>query len=369
MTTDPNVEDGAAPGRTLSTRDRFLGCMLGGAVGDALGAPIEFDSLESIRARHGPQGVSEYLPAYGRVGAITDDTQMTLFTAEGLLRGCVRAADHGLCHTASMVGAAYLRWLHTQGELPAGREDEASLPSGWLMTHEALFARRAPGQTCLAALRASKRGSAACNDSKGCGGVMRVAPVGLLKPGDAFENGVTIAALTHGHPTGSLSAGALALIISRLVAGDSIASATASARERLLGAEAAEETLHAIDAAVEMAHRRPGDPDAIANLGEGWIAEEALSIALYCALCAQSFEHGVVLSVNHDGDSDSTGSIAGQILGTLMGAPAIPERWLDQLELRNVIEQVAIDLYEIPRGDVDEPDTELRQSMDQYPGY
>ena len=344
--------------------------MLGGAVGDALGAPMEFDSLADIRARHGPNGVSEFLPAFGRVGAISDDTQMTLFTAEGLLRGYVRAAARGLCHMESMLGAAYLRWLHTQGELPAKREDEASVPSGWLMTHQALFARRAPGQTCLSALLETERGAPARNNSKGCGGVMRVAPVGLLNSsGDAFRDGVTVAALTHGHPTGSVSAGALALIISRLVAGDSVASATESARERLLGYAQAEETLRALDAAIEMAEERPDDHDAIAELGEGWVAEEALSIALYCALCARSFEHGVVLAVNHDGDSDSTGSIAGQILGALMGVAAIPERLLSQLELRAVIEQVAIDLYEIPRGDVDDPDWRLRQSMDRYPGY
>lgn len=83
----------------LTTRDRVRGCLLAGAVGDALGAPVEFWSLEEIRARLGPQGVTGYLPAYGRDrGAITDDTQMTLFTAEGIIRATVRYAHRGIAH-------------------------------------------------------------------------------------------------------------------------------------------------------------------------------------------------------------------------------------------------------------------------------
>ena len=66
-------------------RDRIRGSLLGGAVGDTLGAPIEFESLREIRARFGPEGLRKPAPAFGRVGAITDDTQMTLFTAEGLI--------------------------------------------------------------------------------------------------------------------------------------------------------------------------------------------------------------------------------------------------------------------------------------------
>ncbi|HZU77022.1 MAG TPA: ADP-ribosylglycohydrolase family protein, partial [Dehalococcoidia bacterium] len=69
------------------------------------------------------------------------------------------------------------------------------------------------------------------------------------------------------------------------------------------------------------------------------------AIALYCALTADSFEDGVVLAVNHSGDSDSTGSLTGNLLGALLGVEAIPIRWLAVLELRDEIEQVALDLY------------------------
>ena len=88
-------------------RDRYRGCLLGGAVGDALGAGIEFSSLAEIRDEHGPAGVTGYVLCYGRTGAITDDTQMTLFTAEGLLR----ARQHD---AADPIWRAYQRWLLTR---------------------------------------------------------------------------------------------------------------------------------------------------------------------------------------------------------------------------------------------------------------
>ncbi|HSM50597.1 MAG TPA: ADP-ribosylglycohydrolase family protein, partial [Thermoanaerobaculia bacterium] len=163
--------------------DRVRGCLLGGALGDALGAPIEFLSLGEIRERFGSGGLRHLERAYGRVGAITDDTQMTLFTAEGLIRAWVRGDIRGIGHPPSVVHHAYLRWLHTQG-VPwkeVFRPVKEEEPDGWLVREKWLHARRAPGRTCMSALRqADGLGAPARNDSKGCGGVMRVAPVGLL---------------------------------------------------------------------------------------------------------------------------------------------------------------------------------------------
>jgi uncharacterized membrane protein len=93
----------------------FRGCLLGGAVGDALGAPVEFMSRSEIVDRFGEDGIRDMASAYGKVGAITDDTQMTLFTADGALRSYVRWSLRGICHPPSVIHVAYLRWLHTQG--------------------------------------------------------------------------------------------------------------------------------------------------------------------------------------------------------------------------------------------------------------
>jgi ADP-ribosylglycohydrolase len=102
-----------------------------------------------------------------------------------------------------------------------------------------------------------------------------------------------------------------------------------------------EETLRAVELAEELATSGLPHEEAIARLGQGWITEEALAISIYCALIARDFKHGVVLPVNHDGDSDSTGSIVGKLLG----AKAIPKEWLEPLELREVISELAEDLY------------------------
>jgi ADP-ribosylglycohydrolase len=190
------------------------------------------------------------------------------------------------------------------------------------------------------------------NDSKGCGGVMRVAPVGLLG-GDRFDLGCDVAALTHGHPSGYLAAGALAEILARLLDDRSLPEALDAAEARLRARPGHEETLAALRAA-----RAPGDH------GAGWVAEEALAIAVHCALTAEGFADGVRRAVNHAGDSDSTGAIAGNLLGAMHGAAAIPARWLETLELRDEIEALIADWLACFG-----PESDVEALADRYPGW
>jgi ADP-ribosylglycohydrolase len=361
----------------LDLEDRIAGCLLGGALGDALGAPVEFLSLPEIHNQFGPNGITALAPAYGRVGAITDDTQMTLFTAEGLLRAHNRWPGKGIVSIASCVWHAYLRWLHTQGERSAGvaqfEAGTVSWPDGWLVGVDALHARRAPGNTCLSALRAARPGTLEQppNGSKGCGAVMRAAPVGLMPlEGRWFQTGEETGVITHGHPSGYLTAGLLAELIGALVSGAPLDASLGRARTELRNRRGAEETVAALDAAEEIAVDGVPTAGRVESLGQGWVAEEALAIAVYCSLAAEDFAHGVTLAVNHGGDSDSTGGITGNILGALLGQQALPTDWLEQLELRTEIEQLAADMvrhhgeYE-SKGtfDVKIPDFE------RYPGW
>lgn len=339
-----------APTPGPSRADRIAGCLLAGAVGDALGAPVEFMSLGEIRHRYGPGGIRDLDRAYGRVGALTDDTQMTLFTADGLLRARVALEEGGDVDARPLVHRAYLRWLVTQGDtVPADRRGAP----GWLFGLEALHHRRGPGNTCLTALGSGRMGTRddALNDRKGCGGVMRAAPAGLLGVDDPFALGCDVAAITHSHPTGFLSAGFLALMIDRILAGETLDGAVAHAIGRLISEPGHEETAAAVLRGIAMAAeaRRPGgrppSAEAVERLGGGWIAEEALAIAVYCALVhAADLETALILAANHSGDSDSTASITGNIAGALLGRAGIPGRWLEPLELRAGIEQVAADL-------------------------
>lgn len=347
---------------------RIHACLLGGAIGDALGAPVEFEPLARIRVRFGPGGVTDFAEAYGREGAITDDTQMTLFTAEGVLRAHVRGIERGICDPRSVVHHAYLRWLYTQGSRPAATIAEGSRwPDGWLVRDTRLFSQRAPGGTCLSALGATRAlGSVAQNDSKGCGTVMRVAPIGLVfDTRRAYEMGAETSALTHGHPTAIIAGGAFALLVAHLRDGASLPDAVAETRSFVAEKPASKEVVTAIEAAVELAERGgEPTPEKVESLGAAWTAEEALAIAIYCALVARSFEHGVLLGVNHSGDSDSTGSMAGQLLGLSHGLDAIPASWRTRVELCDVIERISEDLAALRVGEF-----EARANWDRYPGW
>jgi ADP-ribosyl-[dinitrogen reductase] hydrolase len=358
-----------------ATRDHFYGCLLGGAAGDALGAPVEFMSRDKIIAQFGDGGIRDMVPVYGRIGAITDDTQMALFTAEGLLRAWVRQSSRGICHPPSVIATAYLRWLHTQGmDHPHHRH----CLNGWLIQQKELFAQRAPGNTCLSALQAIKTaGDRARNNSKGCGGVTRVAPVGMMMAGltlsdptrKSFSLACDVAAITHGHPTGQLAAGAFAAIINQLLIGVSLVESIDAALLLLQEKPGHAETSGAIRQAIKFAVESPNSTDALRTIGMGWVADEALAIGLYCALCAMDFEAGVILAVNHDGDSDSTGLIAGHLLGAIHGVSGIPQRWLEPLELRTVLEDVADDLATVSRWKLDDDAGEEGECyFDRYPG-
>jgi ADP-ribosyl-[dinitrogen reductase] hydrolase len=342
-------------------QNRFRGCLLGGAVGDALGAPVEFLDLDEIVRAYGEQGIRDYAPAYGKLGAITDDTQMTLFTAEAMLSAHLAAAlqsDEPDFFRAAV--GSYARWLMTQENSRLLTSTNAK-PS-WLLQQKKLFSRRAPGTTCLSALQTSRgKVTRATNDSKGCGGVMRIAPVGMyfahslsrehqsgrVHP-DIFAAGRDLAAITHGHPSGFLAAGALAVIVSLVLSGTALADAIRAAKEELRKHPSHKETLAAIEKAESLAKSRPRERAALRELGKGFVAEEALAMGIYCALGAKEFEDAIILAVNHSGDSDSTGSITGNLLGAAGGVEAIPGRWLTHLELRAIIEAMADDLAAFP---------------------
>ena len=261
----------------------------------------------------------------------------------------------------SLVGTtrfAYLRWLITQGEEPAEEYPEW-FKSGWLIEQQELHNLRGPGQTNLSALRAPRQSRGEVNNSKGCGAVMRMAPVGLmcwkLNEGSGpsspiakqtFELGTELSELTHGHPSGFLTGGVLGLLIQALIDGAGFKEALLVAKAILVDQKHHEETLQAIEMAERLSDSGLPHHAAILQLGEGWVAEEALAIAIYCSLVAKNFRHGVTIAVNHNGDSDSTGAITGNILGTLYGVNKIPAEWLKQIELREVIIEIADDLYE-----------------------
>ncbi|MCX6153781.1 MAG: ADP-ribosylglycohydrolase family protein [Candidatus Kapabacteria bacterium] len=329
---------------------KIQGCLIGGAIGDALGATIEFDSINQVLARYGKEGITDFVNKYGTAGIFTDDTQMSLFSCEGILN--YFNSDHSFVNIDDLVieiWKSYKNWYITQS-VPFSANDKDKYDSR-LMKFENLFANRAPGGTCLSSLQSGKFGTMddQINNSKGCGTVMRIAPAGFIENIDNFELGCKIGALTHGHPTGYLASGCLAQIISYISHGDSILNSIKKSIKILKKYEYHEQTLEAVEKAVDF-YKLGLTPNyqIVEMLGGGWIAEEALSIALYCALDYQEdFQKALILSVNHSGDSDSTGAITGNILGTYIGIEAIPKKWIDEVEMSSEILEMAVGLYSL----------------------
>jgi ADP-ribosylglycohydrolase len=161
----------------------------------------------------------------------------------------------------------------------------------------------------------------------------------------AFNMGAEFAALTHGHPSGYLSSGALAYIIASIVEGSTLEEALEEALAVIKTYEGHEECLVILEKAAELVNSELPDLEAIKILGEGWVGEEALAIAVYCSLKHKdNYKNAIIASVNHSGDSDSTGAITGNILGAYLGLNSIPEEWINKLELREVIIKIADEL-------------------------
>jgi len=340
----------------VSSLSAIQGSLIGGAIGDALGSPVEFLRWNDIKKHYGDAGIQRLEMDFEQgLALISDDTQMTLFTANGLLMyESYRAASSEVPAPEQCIYDAYRDWYRCQCSRGIPRNNHS-----WLSDLPEMHEYRAPGITCLNALKANKAGSIAnpINGSKGCGGIMRVAPVALWGFNKRSIEAIDLlaaeaAALTHGHPLGYMSAAALADVISRLLKGDvDMYDAVAACRESMCVLfrenEYLDELLRMIDLPVRLSKNDRADVENIHEIGEGWTGEEALGIALYCSLKYQNdFSGAVVAAVNHNGDSDSTGAIVGNIVGAKVGMEGIEGRWLRGLELKNTLLEMAQDLYD-----------------------
>jgi ADP-ribosylglycohydrolase len=318
--------------------------------------------FQSLRAGVTEPGAN----AEGVVAQVTDATQMTLFTAEGPIRARVRALvkEATAGQETFFIHDAYLRWLETQeysGPQPArGSSDMDTaqhhrVRSGWLRQQTWLYARRSPGKASLSGLRHESipdpdtelDGSPGPvnSESKGCGTVMRSAPFGLtgFDSERTFKVAANSAKITHGHPTGYYAAGTFATIIAYLLDDESIERATLRAMAILGRHHGHWETTKALRAALGLALEGPPTIEKVESLGAGWLAEEALAIAVYCALAGGSVREALQLAANHSGNSDSTGAVCGNLLGAYHGDVGLPTDWLAVVEGRGTISELADD--------------------------
>ena len=367
--------------RKNRVKDCIRGSLMAGAAGDALGYPVEFMSRNAILTQYGSKGITQFVLAQGGKALVSDDTQMTLFTANGMLMGLTRGYMRGIGGAPeNYVDGAYIDWYYTQTGRKRPMFGNMDFHYTWLRDLPEMAYRRAPGTTCMNACECLLNHDRPKNNSKGCGGIMRVAPMGLLDAAyqemngrglyptkRLAEAGAKIANTTHLHPLGYLPAALMTLLISRIVpltpgeVKTSVYQIVQDGLDVMTGMEGSEhygdkECLRNLTLkALELAKSDVSDADAIRQLGEGWTAEEAWAISLYCSIRhINSMRDAIVASVNHDGDSDSTGSITGNIMGAIYGYEAIKRDRLfcpdgksfeETIELHNIILALADDLY------------------------
>lgn len=335
--------------------DKYRGCLIGGAAGDALGYTVEFMDECEIFGCYGESGILEYELKNG-VAQISDDTQMTLFTAKGLLLA-EETAQEEAAEYIQHIAECYRNWLQTQWEKYPLKPK--STRNGLLDLPE-LFSQRAPGSTCLEAIQKGANGTIEkpINNSKGCGGIMRVAPIGLYFEGknetiDEIDRiGAEAAALTHGHELGYIPAAALVHIVhlvshrEEMTLEDAVLDMKEALCRQFGDKKHLSKQIELIDQAIALSKEKMGDLEAIRKIGQGWVAEETLAIAIYCALkYSNDFDKALIAAVNHSGDSDSTGAVTGNILGAYLGLKGIPKKYIDHLELKEILLQMAEDLY------------------------
>jgi len=295
------------------------GVIYGLAIGDALGARTEFLSLNAIKVTYGNDGIRD-LPASA---LYTDDTQMSVAIAEAL----VKAGDKDIESIMEAVKEEFIKWSH--------------LPETY---------SKAPGNTCLKGVANMERGihwsKSGLANSKGCGSAMRAAPVGYLYQHDpeklkevAHATGIS----THGHPAGNAACIGAAYLVK--LALDGVSPHKVIGQLLAFTAGVSVELDHAISK-VEKCLSWEDEEKALAYLGEGWVGEEAVALAIYCFLKnPDSYEKVVIRGANTNGDSDSIACIAGAISGAYLGIEAIPAAWVRKIEkseyLGNLAERLA----------------------------
>ncbi len=344
--------------KTIELKNRFLGCMLGGAVADSMGYVME-DFLEyNIDEVTEPCVHEEFGKAL-----VSDDTQMAIFTMDGLQWAYIRCNSRGIgSYEASGVWQSYGRWYYTQtGEildeyLMHKHEHEPvalnMIGVKTVLEYEELYSNRLPSEESLSAIATMQMGTMEqpLNDFKDSSCLTRVAPVGLFLHDDpevAFAVGARLAAITHGNPTGYLAAGVYAYIIAEVVNGKALDEAVRSALLELKKYMYIDEVNDTLEYALHLSECEVTPQMAVEMIGDGDDADNVLAKGVFFALKAQSYEEAAVFAANSGGCSSSTGFVCGSIIGAILGDAGIPEAWKHNLELRKMITTWVDKLYQL----------------------
>ena len=301
---------------------KFIGCMQGLAIGDALGYPVEFMTKDAMKRKYGPMGVYKYEKAHNfPEGTYSDDTQMALAVANGLLK----SKNNNVDEIMKNISQEFVDWYKSPNN------------------------NRAPGMTCMAGCRQLAAGDdwrySGVIGSEGCGAAMRSAPIGLAFYNDLNklkEIATASAISTHNGDVASASSVANAYLVARGIRSEDYHSSLQDLIKFTDGiSRKFTEKIKQIPYAMTLK-----SDDALDLLGEGWTGHEAVASALYCALKNDyDFEKTVLMAANTNGDSDSIASIAGGIVGAYSGISNIPVYYRKHIENKDGLFEVAKQLH------------------------
>ena len=341
-----------------SVLSRIRGSLLGGACGDALGYPVEHKTIEAIRELYGETGLKEMETRDG-VAMVTDDTQMTIYTAQGLICAGKKHCDYE--DTVREVHKSYLRWIASllpTEDVPSRYEHVYSreeLTRNELLENGAnpgLNKKMCRGGSTFRALLSGRMYSVNDPADEGvrCGTTMRSAPIAVhcyKNPSLAFRLGRDCAALTHGHASAYLAAGVMCMVIARLIDGSEMKDAIDESLAYLKTQEDGEKLYDVLMKGVELSRHPSEKPlDDIQTIGLGWRADENLAITFYCCLrFGRDVKSALLACVNHDGDSDSVAAVCGNIMGAYVGEEGLPPDFVSSVQFRELICEQANSLY------------------------
>jgi len=290
--------------------------IFGLAIGDALGYPTEFMTLARIKTEFGPNGIVDFPKS---PALFTDDTQMSIAIAEALVRA---GDDQDIEAIMEAVKDEFIKWRHSPEN------------------------NRAPGKTCLIGIANMERGvhwsESGVARSKGCGSAMRVAHIGYFYQNEPEKLKLVAQAsgiCTHGHRTAVAASIGAAYLVKLAIDGvepknmisETLSFTTGISKE--------------FDSAISKVSECldwPDEEKALKYLGEGWVGEEAVALALYCFLKhTGDYRTTVLRAANTNGDSDSIACIAGGISGAYLGIDAIPEKWIKNIEKTEYLDNLA----------------------------
>ena len=290
--------------------------LIAGAIGDALGYLVEFKSLDEIQKIFGKNGVNidNYL---SKKLIVSDDTQMTLFCYHALIKEIKSQTyinNDDLDKLNNKIYVQYIDWFITQGFSGVPKNNENKL-----LRFQELYYRRAPGMTCLSALSSKVKGTINnnINNSKGCGTVMRTAPISFLNTSldNIFSLGAMQGALTHGHKEGYLSSGFFSVLLKEIINKKPIDLAFGNSINILKVQKDSKflvKYLEKIFTIYKEGVLYKGE-DLNTFIGKGNTAEEAVGVAMYSFLIGKSLKEVLDIAINHSGDSDSTAILVAQL--------------------------------------------------------